>query len=278
MLRQRSKLDLTNVGMPMDNICGIISLVYRLLRSHVVADKHPYTSGPAGIVQTVTQLRRSFPTQVTSETLKKLSIAPNNEGYILNIMRFIGVLDSTNKRTADAAAVFNKHNDSDFQQGFAELVANAYHDLFDLHGDSAWVLPLDKLISYFRGTDHTSDLVGKRQASTFMTLAGISGKVESTQRLGAVKPKRNEPAKAANNGSKAKKVVQSSPITARAGVDPIEIVNSGLSPKATKVQSDGHSMALTVRVEINLPAGGDQETYDRIFKSIRANLLNGNVT
>jgi hypothetical protein len=30
-----------------------------------------------------------------------------------------------------------------------------------------------------------------------------------------------------------------------------------------------------VRIEINLPADGDQETYDRIFKSIRENLLNG---
>lgn len=33
-------------------------------------------------------------------------------------------------------------------------------------------------------------------------------------------------------------------------------------------------MALTVRIEINLPAGGSQETYDNIFKSIRANLIN----
>jgi hypothetical protein len=30
---------------------------------------------------------------------------------------------------------------------------------------------------------------------------------------------------------------------------------------------------LTVRVEVNLPAGGDQETYDKIFRSIRQNLF-----
>ena len=50
-------------------------------------------------------------------------------------------------------------------------------------------------------------------------------------------------------------------------------------PVAPPVPDQGKSasagMALTVRVEINLPAGGDQETYDRIFKSIRENLLNG---
>ena len=32
-------------------------------------------------------------------------------------------------------------------------------------------------------------------------------------------------------------------------------------------------MALTVRIEINLPAEGTQETYDAIFKSIKANLF-----
>ena len=37
--------------------------------------------------------------------------------------------------------------------------------------------------------------------------------------------------------------------------------------------SDGRKdMALTVRIEINLPANGSKETYDNIFKSIRANL------
>ena len=35
----------------------------------------------------------------------------------------------------------------------------------------------------------------------------------------------------------------------------------------------GRNVGLTVRVEINLPADGDQETYDRIFKSIRENLI-----
>lgn len=33
-------------------------------------------------------------------------------------------------------------------------------------------------------------------------------------------------------------------------------------------------VGLTVRIEVNLPPAGDQETYDRIFRSIRENLLN----
>ncbi|WP_242445897.1 hypothetical protein [Sphingopyxis lindanitolerans] len=50
------------------------------------------------------------------------------------------------------------------------------------------------------------------------------------------------------------------------------------APNETKVEvglgsSEGRKdMALTVRIEINLPANGSKETYDNIFKSIRANL------
>jgi len=32
-------------------------------------------------------------------------------------------------------------------------------------------------------------------------------------------------------------------------------------------------IALTVRIEINLPANGTPETYDSIFKSVRANFF-----
>lgn len=48
-----------------------------------------------------------------------------------------------------------------------------------------------------------------------------------------------------------------------------------LAADASKGKLGGRSrdVGLTVRVEINLPADGDQETYDRIFKSIRENLI-----
>lgn len=42
-------------------------------------DKHPYISGSGGLTHAIQQLRRAFPTQVNAETLKKLSIAPNDE-------------------------------------------------------------------------------------------------------------------------------------------------------------------------------------------------------
>lgn len=239
-----------------------------------MADKHPYMSGTAGLNQAVEHLRRSFPPQVTADTLKKLGIAPNNESYLLNILRFVGVLDAESKKDSRAAAVFNKHDHAEFQAGFSELVQNAYAGLFSLHGDSAWTLPTDKLIGYFRNADHTSAIVGQRQASTFQALAALGGKSDGATRFATSKPKRGE-------GSAARSTKQKSAKTTVAQTRPAEAEDAPPAPipppPIPKTGASQSGMALTVRVEINLPAGGGQETYDRIFRSIRENLLNGNV-
>lgn len=243
-----------------------------------MADKHPYMSGSGGVTQLITQLRRSFPAAVTADTLRKLGIAPNNETYLLNILRFVGVLDAENKKPPAAVPVFNKHDDAEFQDGFAKLVQGAYKELFDLHGDSAWALSLDKLISFFRNHDGTSEVVGKRQATTFQTLARISGKLAE----GATPIPR-----AASNGIT--RVAKKAATVATKRVAPLTVAPvPAPSPAAANLPvpvptsaahgqgSSAGGMGLTVRIEINLPPGGDQATYDAIFKSIRENLLNGN--
>ena len=87
-----------------------------------MADKHPYMFGRGGLMAAVNQLGKSFPPQVSADTLKKLGTAPNNETYVLNILRFVGVLDADGKKTAAAGPVFNKHDDAEFQKGFGEMV------------------------------------------------------------------------------------------------------------------------------------------------------------
>lgn len=234
-----------------------------------MAEKHPYMSGSGGVTQAIAHLRKSFPPTVSAETLKKLGIAPNNETYVLNILRFVGVLDAENKKTSEAAPIFNKHDDEDFQQGFAGLVEKSYHELFVLHGPGAWELPLNKLIAFFRNHDSTSDVVGKRQASTFQTLAGLSGKTSPASSQTVAKP--------AGNGQTAAKTSK----PARAATKKVNAQTAPLAPhppqQSFNLEKPAASpMALTARIEINLPAGGDQQTYDAIFKSIHENLLNGN--
>ena len=151
-----------------------------------MADKHPYSpGGTGGVAAAITQLRKSFPKSVDADTLKKLSIAPSNEGYIINILRYIGAIDAEGNRTEKAAAVFSKPDD-EFAKDFEEMIKSVYSDLFELHGVEAWKLPPDKLKAFFRSADQTSDLVGRHQANTFLSLASFAGHGGSPD---AAKPK-----------------------------------------------------------------------------------------
>jgi hypothetical protein len=201
-----------------------------------------------GIAAAINQLRKAFPKTVDAETLRKLSIAPKNESYVINVLRFIGAIDENGSKTEKAAAVFSQSGD-EFKRDFAEMVKTAYAGLFDLHTDSAWTLSPEKLMSYFRSTDQTSELVGRHQAATFQLLAGFAGHgAPDTPKIPA-KTKIPRPAKV--TGGKA----------------PAAAPND---PGKGEPQRD---FGLTVRIEVNLPAGGDQETYDKIFRSIRENLF-----
>jgi hypothetical protein len=215
-----------------------------------LAERHPYSPGPGGVAAAISQFRKSFPKTVNAETLKQLGIAPKNESYVINVLRFIGAIDKDGNQTEKAVTVFSHHDDADFQKAFEELVKVAYSDVFALHKDAAWELSADKLIAFFRNKDKTTDLVGKLQATTFQLLASFAG---HGAKAALAAPKPSAKAKAAK--PKAEK------LAARNG-----------RPK----ERDGNldDVALTVRIEVNLPPAADQETYDRIFRSIRENLLN----
>ncbi len=222
-----------------------------------MADKHPYTPSQGPIIQAVNQFRKSFPQSITSETLKKLGIASKNESRVINVFRFLGFLDQDGNKTEAATKIFSIHDDDIFSQEFGIQVALSYKQLFDLHQENAWKLGIDALISFFRVTDDSTELVGKLQALTFQVLAGISGHGElPVQKVTSAKPTKP-----------LQKKTQSTGIS-----DSTELGNdSGNKKKDPKEKRD---IGLTVRIEVNLPADGNQETYDRIFRSIRENLLN----
>jgi hypothetical protein len=221
-----------------------------------MADKHPYMSGGGALVKAVEHFRRSLPTTIDAAVLKKLGLAQKNESYLINILQFIKVIEENGTVTDEAQSVFTQHDDMPFAEGFSAMVKNAYADLFSLHGDAAWTLDQSGLVTYFRQAGRTSALVGTRQATIFQTLAELSGHRDAS--IVRAQPSRKEkPIKEkAKKEKKEAKVVESSFSHMEAGV-----------PK-------NRDLGLTVRIEINLPASGDQETYDRIFKSIRENLLN----
>jgi hypothetical protein len=214
----------------------------------------PYISGAGNVAQMIAQLRKSFPNAVSSDTVKKLGLAPNNESYVINVLQFIGLLDTESKKTQLAGQIFSKHKDEEFAKALEAPVKDAYSALFELHGDASWALSDEDLITFFRQSDQTSDVIGRRQAAVFKVLASLSGHGEAPVAK-ASKPKNVAAVKKKTPGSSKAEMQH-----ARTQVMPKDAENSKLG--------------LTVRIEINLPAGGTKDTYDAIFKSIRENLLN----
>jgi uncharacterized protein (DUF2235 family) len=220
---------------------------------------HPYISGAGNVIQMIGFLRKNFPATVTSDTVKKLGLASKNESYLINILQFLRFIDEQGNRSDKGLAVMTKHDDAEFRSSFEEMVKSAYSDLFDLRGDAAWKLTRDQLIGYFRSADKTSDIIGSRQAGVFIALRELAG--HKSEEAATNKPKVMSSAKAKAPTKKVRLTEQqkSSDTDPRAGLQP---------PKQLK-----GDVALTVRIEINLPAEGTQETYDAIFKSIKANLF-----
>lgn len=222
---------------------------------------YPYTVTIAGLISTIRQLRSAFPSQLAPDTLKKWGIAPNNETYVLHILRFLGIIDDEGKKTTDNAKVFSEHDDEAFAKRFEGLIRKAYEGLFETFGDKAWDLERNRLIAFFRAADDTSARVGLQQAATFQALAGLAGHgpPPAEAKTTPVRPRKALPERQAPRNQRA-----ASASGASAVVPPV-------TPPAAPT---ARGAALTVRVEINLPVTDDQDVYDKIFRSIRANLLN----
>lgn len=221
-----------------------------------MANKYPYVASAGPLLRTVDHLRRSFPKNVTADTLRKLGVAPKNETYVINVIRFLGVIDDEGKKVGAKASAFLKQDDS-FATEFEKLVKESYEELFELHGDGAWNLERPALTQFFRTADHSTDVVGTRQAGTFIVLAGLSGHGQIPNRTESATPR-----KAARTTQRAKATESNRKASGTGSVD-------------TSGTENTHHVGLTVRIEVNLPADGDQQTYDRIFRSIRKNLIDG---
>ncbi|RWE87019.1 MAG: hypothetical protein EOS49_11785 [Mesorhizobium sp.] len=203
-------------------------------------------------------LRKSFPATVSSDTVKKLGLASKNESYVINVLQFLGLIDEEGKRTDEGHAALTRHDEAEFKSLFGDLVRKAYSDLFELRGDAAWQMNKDKLIGYFRSADKTSDIIGSRQAGVFMALRELAGYTNG-----------EAPAAKARPNNAPKKAVPKRPRPVPSTMSEEVVMEE--TPTILKQQKG--DVALTVRIEINLPAEGTQETYDAIFKSIRANLF-----
>jgi Family of unknown function (DUF5343) len=227
---------------------------------------YPYISGQTAVIAAVTQLRKGFPAKVDAGYLKRFDIAPANESYVISILRFLGLIDEDGARVESNTAYFFGNDDS-FKSGLEGALRSAYSQVFDEMGDGALNAERGDLTHWFRAADKTSDLVGQRQASTFQTLAALAGHGELPSTRGRAIKK----TAAATGGEDIKAKVNKKVVPKKNEARSLSGVSAGASYKGET--STGQDVALTVRIEVNLPAGGDDDTYDAIFGSIKKHLM-----
>lgn len=224
---------------------------------------YPYTSGPAALAKALEQLRRNFPPRVDAAYLRRFNIAPSNESYLIGILRFLDLIDEEGLKQ-DVQTEFLLGNDEKFKDGLDAQLRESYATLFAEMGEGAYKSSRDDLAHWFRGADKTSELIGRRQASTFLALAALAGKAEATPVRASAPPRPR--ANGARGGTKAKSDATEARVNERADTAASTPAQSlGLAPRS--------EVGLTVRIEINLPSGGDAETYDAIFASIKRHLI-----
>jgi hypothetical protein len=226
---------------------------------------YPYVSSPGALVKAIDQFRKAFPSTLDAEALQKFNIAPANESYVVNTFRFLGLIDEAGKKI-DAATEFFYGDDESFAKGLEQVLIGAYGPLFTDFGAEPWNETRERLTTWFRVTDKTSDLVGGRQAQSFLTLAALAGHGEV---------KRSIAASGAAKASSAPKATpaKSAPANKTPKADPPEKKQEPSKMQTPAISAKSDDLGLTVRVEVNLPATGTPATYDAIFASIRKHLI-----
>ena len=203
--------------------------------------------------------------------LQRFQIAPANESYVISIVRFLGLIDEDGDKI-EANTHYFYGNDDSFKQGMEDTLRSAYSQLFGEMGDGALDADRSKLSHWFRASDKTSELVGNRQASTFQTLAALAGHGELPARAATTKKTAAAPG-AAPKRTTAKKAAKKATETPAVGGDGGSGGDGGAAGSGNDKVQNGQDVGLTVRIEVNLPPGGDADTYDAIFASIKKHLM-----
>lgn len=224
---------------------------------------YPYTSGQAALPQTFAQLRKGVPAKIDAGYLQRFNIAPANESYVISILRFLGLVDEDGSRV-ESESDYLFGNDDKFKAGLEKAIRSAYSQLFDEMSD-AFGEEQQNLVHWFRAADKTSEVVGKRQASTFLTLGALAG-------YGDLPAARANGQKTATSvgGSAKKKTAGAAPPEKQQPAGGAAVEEKGISLGNPGSERE---FGLSVKVEVNLPSNGDAATYDAIFASIKKHLM-----
>ncbi|MHB8361552.1 MAG: DUF5343 domain-containing protein [Thermoplasmataceae archaeon] len=200
---------------------------------------HPYTTNTGNLKKFLEGIPKTgVPTKVTREYLTKIGYTSSNDRAIINVLKFIGFLDHDGSPT-EKYKQFRNTNTS--RTVMAECLTMSYSDLFNTY-PSAYDKDDESLVNFMRASSDAKPETLSYSVRTFKTLSSFADFTK-------VKVSDNNESLTPSTSYSSKDMMQSTD----------RVVDS--------------PFILNVNVQITLPETKDYEVYEKIFQSLRKNIL-----
>lgn len=207
----------------------------------------PYTKTIASIPRFMSHIQDAgVPDKVTQKYLKSVGFTSSNDSYLLGLLKGIGFIDNSGGPTPRWKSYRDK---SQAPRVMAEAVRDGYAGLFAVYAD-AFRRDDEAITNYIRGnTDYAGDTVS-RALGSFKALCALAdfAKVDGSPAQPPAKGPEHPPAS------------ESIPVVTTVAPAPV---------------LPGRP-AVTINIELQLPASADKSTYDDFFAAMRKHLFDDN--
>lgn len=204
--------------------------------------EYAYTSGTGKLKKFLSEIPTSgVPDKLIQKELEKRGYKTKEDRNIIPILKAIGFLDDSNKPTKR----YTDYRNSEISKKvLAEGIREGYPDLFKTFPD-AYKQDNKKLKGYFGSVTKVGEAAINYMVGTFealCSLADFDGELE-------LPPEEGEGTAGGNPPRPGTKI-----------------------PKITETW-DGGAVTINVNLQLSLPETKDYEVYDKIFESLKKNLL-----
>jgi hypothetical protein len=199
---------------------------------------YPYTTVPGRIRAFLETIRSaSVPDKANRAWLPKIGFNSSNDRTLLSVLKFIGFINERGNPT-DRWKEYRRANHAEV---LGEAVRDAYNSLFIVY-DDAGSRSTNELKDFFRAETESAEGTVSKMVDTFNALCRMSSFA---------------PGKAS-----AFEAIQDEKFS-------LQLKDVGHAAKSKRFPSDRN---ITININLNLPATGDEEIYAKIFRALKEHL------
>ncbi|MBA0046304.1 DUF5343 domain-containing protein [Mycobacteroides sp. LB1] len=202
-----------------------------------------YTTVPGKLVPLLKKIRETgVPPKVTVAWLKTLGFTSSNDPSLLNVLRYIGFTDPSGV----PAPAWKEYRGRDYKEILGRAIKSGYEGLYAVYPD-AHSRPNADLSHVFSSQTTAGKQTVDKMVSTFKALVA-------------------EADFSSDNAATTSAASEVSTATAA-------LVSPDGATVLTRTPSTANGLTVNINVQLTLPDGADEKTYEAFFKAMRTHLL-----